>query len=215
MDIAEEAFADVEAKHKDKLLGTFRMVYENSSGKKSERTVDIIRFVMTETKRSFYAYCHLRRTVREFSFKGVRQLFCGDEEIANPQEFLLSLYEKNGGSMEAVEQNPQLDVIRAIWFFARADGVFKRHELNAVKKHALKIMPDIAERLGKDFMDRLETSADDMADIANRLEWTDGLVDYYADAIRELRDLKQMRYSDTLRNLTLIDLWEPFFFGNP
>lgn len=56
-------------------IGTFRLVYENSAHEISDRVVDIIRFTITDRKRSFYAYCHLRNTFREFSFKGVRKIF--------------------------------------------------------------------------------------------------------------------------------------------
>lgn len=192
-------------------IGTFRLVYENSAHEISDRVVDIIRFTITDRKRSFYAYCHLRNTFREFSFKGVRKIFSDDKEIDRPQEFLLGLYKKFGGTVESVESNPNLDVIRAIWFFACSDGVYKRHELNAVKKYARLILPDIETKLGKDWLEKLSTTPEDMCVIAQRVEWTEDIEAVYTDAIYDLLELKQKRYSDFLRQSLLIDLWEPFF----
>lgn len=192
-------------------IGTFRLVYENSAHEISDRVVDIIRFTITDRKRSFYAYCHLRNTFREFSFKGVRKIFSDGKEIENPQEFLLGLYKKLGGAVESVEPNPQLDLIRSIWFFACSDGVYKRHELNVVKKYARLILPDIEARLGKEWLEKLSTSSEEMGVIAQRLEWTKDIEAVYTKAIYELLELKQKRYTDFLRQSLLIDLWEPFF----
>ena len=219
MNTEEEAIEDIiiknlQAKRRENnAIGTFRLVYENSAHEISDRVVDIIRFMITDRKRSFYAYCHLRNTFREFSFKGVRKIFSDGKEIENPQEFLLGLYKKLGGTVEPITPNPQLDVIRAIWFFACSDGVYKRHELNVVKKYARLILPNIEAKLGKEWLEKLNTSPEDMGVIAQRLEWTKDIEAIYADAIYELLELKQKRYSDFLRQNLLIDLWEPFFSG--
>ena len=59
----------------------------------------------------------------------------------------------------------------------------------------------------------MSTTPEDMGMIAQRLEWTKDIETMYADAIYELLELKQKRYSDLLRQNLLIDLWEPFFSG--
>ena len=72
-------------------------------------------------------------------------------------------------------------------------------------------MPDIEARLGKEWLEKLSTSSEEMGVIAQRLEWTKDIEAVYTKAIYELLELKQKRYTDFLRQSLLIDLWEPFF----
>lgn len=184
------------------------MLYVNSSREVSDRVVDIIRFAVTEKKQSFYAYCHLKNQFREFSFKGVQRLFRGDEEIANPQQFLLGLYKQQSGAINLSEIERPLDVIKAIWFYACADGVYKRLEQAAVKKYARLVLPDIDKLLGKDFVVNLRVTAEEMTAIASRAQdsmWSDDLLQLYATALDELTDLKTDRYREQLRECAVFD----------
>lgn len=207
MDIEDEIIQKIYEQHDgNDTIETFQMLYTNSSGETTERTVDFIRFNVTKTKQCFYAYCHLKQQFREFSFKGVKKLFLNDKEIENPQKFLTSLYEKttaNAIDMTAFER--QLDVVKAIYFFACSDELYKRLELNVVKKYAKIIFPEIENHYGKDFMEKIAVSSEDMNAIAYRAAegWEDKYMEVYQQAIAELSKLKIERYAEHLKESML------------
>lgn len=102
MAIEDEIMANIQTRsdETENGLSTFRMIYKNTNNELSDRVVDLIRFNITEKRKNFYAYDHLKNEFREFSIKRIQRLWIGNKEITNPQTYLISLYSPTSDTKE-------------------------------------------------------------------------------------------------------------------
>jgi len=189
---------------KDVSFGSYHLIYVGSDGKRTERDVDILRFNFTEKKEAFYAYCHWRQDFREFLLRGIQELYSDGQLIPNPQEYLRQLYQKSGKAIDYKALEKPLSLIKAVWWFAGADGLCGRKELNVVAKCARDFISDFDEKFGRSYINQLKVSSEDMMSVVKiAAEWSEEYKEAYFAATKKLIEIKINHYAETLNNYFL------------
>ncbi len=111
------------------------LVYQNKSGKNSERVVDVKRFEGWPDGH-FVGFCHLRQRVRTFTYSGIQEAtdIASGEVLAAEQvvQHLMRLYQHSPQRSLDIfiqEHKPVIDVLMYIGY---CDGRFAPAERNAV-----------------------------------------------------------------------------------
>lgn len=185
-------------------FGFYHLVYVGSDGKKTERDIDILCFNFSEKKEAFYAYCHLRKTFREFLLRGVEELYSDGQMIPDPKEYLKQLYLNSKNAVDYSEYDQPLSLIKALWWFACGDGIFSRKEISVINQCAKDIIPNFDEKFGRSYISQMKLLKSDVDDFAKKaVDWSAEYINIYCDAVKKLYSLKIDRYSEHLKNFYL------------
>lgn len=191
----------------EQALGHFRMIYKNTSNEVSDREIDLIRFNITEKRKNFYAYDHLKNRFKEFSIKGIQQLWLNGEEITDPQAYFMELYSKTSYAQDFSEFDAQLDVVKALWWFACGDNFYQSDEKRILKEFANELIHDFDKKMGKEYFSKLEVSEDEMRSILVNVEnWDKKESKLYMKYVAELYKLKVNRYAEQLKTFCVFNL---------
>jgi hypothetical protein len=149
---------------------TIHLVYERSSGERTERVVTLLSAWRTDEVVYFKARCHLRRALRTFRADYVVELVClaTGEVPDDPQSWIVdhALYE---GEHE-LDYTPHAlrvcrDELAILAYVGGADGTFHENEIDVAVDHVMmstdrEIDRDLAAR----YISRLSPSAADLHD---------------------------------------------------
>lgn len=209
MAIEDDVMKDVQAHSvgTENALGTFRMIYKNTSNELSDRVIDLIRFNITEKRKNFYAYDHLKNAFKEFSIKGIQRLWAGDEEIADPQSYFMDLYSHSSDAKDFSAFEIELDIVKALWWFTCGDGVYKTLEMKELKDFANKLIPDFDKKMGKDYLKNLQMSENEVSALVQKCEqWEQKDAQLYMDFVAKIYELKIKRYAELLKGFCVFGL---------
>jgi len=113
-----------------KISVLLNITYEDSKRNETNRTVKVISFNNQNYAGSFYRYCYLRENYTTFRFD--RILDCANEEtgevIEDIQVYLNELFEELPKSFEDELLNNHSNIVKILYYVAKADGQFRKKE---------------------------------------------------------------------------------------
>jgi len=128
----------------------FHIEYEDYSGKKSSRDIEINSFLEDYGKLYIYAYCHKANDHRQFLVDRIVSITFDGNIIKNPVEFLWDRYKNSEPYKLQQALAEHKDEILALVFLARADGKMLKNERQVIGRYIDIIVPDIdAEAVDK------------------------------------------------------------------
>jgi len=143
------AYRAVMAKHNTE-NSIFHIEYEDYSGKKSSRDIEINSFLEDYGKLYIYAYCHKANDTRQFLVDRIVSITFDGHTIKNPAEFLWDRYKNSEPYKMQQALDEHKDEILALVFLARADGKMLKNERQVIGRYIDIIVPNIdAEAVDK------------------------------------------------------------------
>lgn len=126
------------------IKATIKLVYTDSSGKKSERIVDAKECDTSAPDGYLIGFCHLRRSIRTFRLDRIVSAVDVEtgELIASLNAFAAKKYEES--PVAAVDRlfEDHSDALRVLFYVAKADGRFTQKEKDIYLEYCRKVHPD-------------------------------------------------------------------------
>ncbi len=134
--------------------------YTDGDGKSTTRSVKVKKFDEMLSGGMVIGFCELRRATRTFRIDRISE--CMDletgESISSVRDFLINKFE---ASPERVIDTIELefsDVLKILYFVAKADGQFKKEEANVIAEYLRKLVSD--DRVNFKMVDKVLRSYD-------------------------------------------------------
>ncbi|WP_445363162.1 hypothetical protein ACJJIQ_23490 [Microbulbifer sp. ANSA003] len=154
---SKEEVGDREVKDKDAWEGSFfdaenpltvsahlQFNYRDGNGKQTNRSVLVKQFDETLHEGLLIAHCELRDANRTFRFSRMKN--CVDLEtgecISSVRDFLVAKYEESPERSVDVFETDFLDVLKILYFVAKADGQFRKEEKAVVTDYVRTLVKD-------------------------------------------------------------------------
>lgn len=144
-----------EASDPKRLRAHVQIEYQDGNGSKSTRAVRIREFDNKLSGGILMGHCELRNATRTFRFDRIRQ--CVDLEtgelVENLGSYLNELYSNSPERSAEILAEDYVDVLKTIYFVAKADGQIRREEKAVITAYVCKLVRD--ERITNEMIDEV------------------------------------------------------------
>lgn len=143
-DIADEAFKEVQQQTEQKKNNDhYSMVYLDSAGEITKRDIDLQGFLKNQFNFYIFAYCYLRKTVRQFTVANIQELWQDGKRIPDPVAHFSAIYEKSDQYKTLKLIDAHFDEVMAMIFLARSDSVMRKNERETILRFLYSFQPDL------------------------------------------------------------------------
>ena len=144
-----------EASDPKKLNAHLRIEYKDGNGITTTRSVKVREFDNELYGGIIMGYCELRNATRTFRFDRIRT--CTDlntgEVVQSVKKHLNDLYEKSPERSAELLLSDYIDVLKAVYYIAKADGQFRKDEKEVISAYVRKLVRD--DRITFDLIDNV------------------------------------------------------------
>jgi hypothetical protein len=143
-----------------KITGHFQIEYIDGNGSQTTRNVRIRQFDNNLYNGIIMAHCELRNSTRTFKFDRIKS--CIDletgEVVSDVRAFLNERYENSPERVTEIIANDYVDVLKVIYFVAKADGQCRKEEKEVITDYIRKLVRD--DRITTKIIDDMLRSID-------------------------------------------------------
>jgi hypothetical protein len=144
-----------EASNPKRLRARFEIEYKDGNGAWTKRSVRVREFDNALNGGILMGHCELRDATRTFRFDRIKQ--CVDLEtgelVENVRKYLNDLYADSPERSTEILAEDYLDVLKTIYFVAKADGQYRRNEKEVIGSYLRKLVRD--ERITAEMIDEV------------------------------------------------------------